>query len=64
MTALPDRDFCADRDTARAKRKGSGVFPRLLTLGDQWVRQEADGSYVVINPIPDPQADGLVIVAA
>ena len=49
MTALPDRTYTTDRDAARAKRKGSGIYPRLLILNGTWVRQDADGSFEVVS---------------
>lgn len=47
MTALPD--YTLARDAARAKRKGSGIYPRLLILNGTWVRQDADGSFEVVS---------------
>lgn len=68
MTALPDRSYTTDRHAARQSRKGTTLYPALLPLdthGIRWARQDyAGGPLVVLNPIPDPQVDGLVIVAA
>lgn len=47
MTPLPD--YTLARDAARAKRKGVGIFPRLLVLNGTWVRQDADGSFEVVS---------------
>lgn len=60
-----DRSYRTDRDAARSARKGSVVYPRLVMLAPfVWARQDADGSFTLIDPIPDPQSDGLVNVAA
>lgn len=68
MTALPDRTYTTDRDAARQSRKGATLYPALLpldTVGHRWARQDyAGGPLIVLNPFPDPQADGLVVVAA
>lgn len=54
MTALSDLPYsvyAANRDAARAKRRGSELFPRLLVLNGAWVRQDADGSFNVVSTV-------------
>lgn len=47
MRPLPN--YTTDRDAARAKRKGSGIYPRLLVLNGTWVRQDEDGAFEVVS---------------
>lgn len=47
--AFRDRDYFADRDAARASRRGTVLYPRLMVLGSSWVRQDyAGGPFTVL----------------
>jgi hypothetical protein len=48
--AFRDRDYRADRDAARASRRGTTLYPRLTVLGSSWVRQDyAGGPFIVLD---------------
>lgn len=50
MTALSDRSYTTDRDTARQSRKGATLYPRVMVLGSTWVRQDYAGGPMVCLP--------------
>lgn len=41
--ALADRDYRIDRDFARRTPRGTTIWPRVMVLAGDWVRQDVEG---------------------
>lgn len=53
MGATIDRSYgayAAEREAARAQRRGAELYPRLMVIGSTWVRQDrANGPMVELS---------------